>query len=160
MLGFLKPSPTLSEGDVQRTLGLMRWDGVAASALFSLGSGGFMAAYALALGANNLQVGILAALPPMSQVIQLPAILAIERFRVRKATGLPAWFLAQLMWLPIGAVPFLLETPGAPAVAAVIALLALRGLFTPVWVTASVNWMRDIVPENCWARITAAVLRL
>ena len=69
MLGFLKPSPTLSEGDVQRTLRLMRWDNVAAAALFSLGSGGFMAAYALALGANNLQVGILAALPPMSQVV-------------------------------------------------------------------------------------------
>ena len=148
MLGFLKPSPTLSEQDVQRTLRLMRWDNVAAAALFSLGSGGFMAAYALALGANNLQVGLLAALPPMSQVIQLPAILAIERFRVRKAIGLPAWFLAQLMWLPIGAVPFLLETPGAPAVAAVIALLALRGLFGPVWVTASVNWMRDLVPRE------------
>ena len=148
MLGFLRPSPTLSEQDVQRTLRLMRWDNVAAAALFSLGSGGFMAAYALALGANNLQVGLLAALPPMSQVVQLPAILAIERFRVRKAIGLPAWFLAQLMWLPIGAVPFLLETPGAPAVAAVIALLALRGLFGPVWVTASVNWMRDLVPRE------------
>ena len=49
MLGFLKPSSTLSDQDVQRTLRLMRWDSVAASALFSLGSGGFMAAYAQAL---------------------------------------------------------------------------------------------------------------
>ena len=160
MLGFLKPSPTLSEGDVQRTLRLMRWDSVAAGALFSLGSGGFMAAYALALGANNLQVGLLAALPPISQVIQLPAILAIERFRVRKAIGLPAWFLAQLMWLPIGAVPFLLDTPGAPAVAAVIALLALRGLFTPVWVTASVSWMRDLVPRELLGRYYSRRLAL
>ena len=148
MLGFLRPSPTLSEQDAQRALRLMRWDGVAGGAMFSLGSGGFMAAYALALGANNLQVGILAALPPMAQIMQIPAILVIERFRARKAIGLPAWFLAQLMWLPIGAVPFLLDTPGAPAVAAVIALLALRGVFTPVWVTASVNWMRDLVPQE------------
>ena len=49
MLGFLKPSPTLNERNVQRTLRLMRWDSVAARALFSLGSGGFMAAYAQAL---------------------------------------------------------------------------------------------------------------
>ena len=160
MLGFLKPSPTLSEGDVQRALRLMRWDNVAAAALFSLGSGGFMAAYALALGANNLQVGILAALPPMSQVVQLPAILAIERFRARKAIGLPAWFLSQLMWLPIGAVPFLMDTPGAPAVAAVIALLALRGLFNPVWVTASVNWMRDLVPQELLGRYYSRRLAL
>ena len=160
MLGFLKPSPTLSERDVHRTLLMMRWDSVAAAALFSLGSGGFMAAYALALGANNLQVGILAALPPLSQVVQLPAILAIERFRMRKAIGLPAWFLSQLMWLPIGAVPFLLDTPGAPAVAAVIVLLALRGLFNPVWVTASVNWMRDLVPQEILGRYYSRRLAL
>ena len=160
MLGFLKPNPTLSERDIQRSLTLMRWDSVAATALFSLGSGGFMAAYALALGANNLQVGILAALPPLSQVVQVPAILAIERFRVRKAIGLPAWFLSQLMWLPIGAVPFLLETPGAPAVAAVIALLALRGLFNPVWVTVSVNWMRDLVPQELLGRYYSRRLAL
>ena len=113
MFGFLRPSPTLSERDVQRGQFMLRWEGVLSGALFSLGSGGFMAAYALALGANNLQVGILAALPFVFQVLQLPSILVIERFRTRKAIGLPAWIVAQLMWLPIGAVPFILETPGA-----------------------------------------------
>ena len=81
-----------------------------------MGSGGFMAAYALALGANNLQVGILAALPFITQVVQLPAILAVERFHLRKAIGLSAWLLSNLMWLPIGAVPFLINTPGSGAV--------------------------------------------
>ena len=113
--------------------------------MFSLGSGAFMAAYALALGANNLQVGILAALPPVSQVIQLPSILVYEKFKTRKAIGLPAWFLAQLMWVPIGAVPFLIDTPGATAV---IGLLALRGLFTAFWTTASISWLRDLVPRE------------
>ena len=116
--------------------------------MFSLGSGGFMAAYALALGANNLQVGILAALPFVSQVLQLPTILVIEKFRARKAIGVPAWFLAQLTWLPIAAVPFLMDTPGAAAVSAVIALLGLRGVFTSVWLTASTSWMRDLVPRE------------
>ena len=40
-----------------------------------------MAAYALALGANNLQVGILAALPFITQLARLPAILLVERIR-------------------------------------------------------------------------------
>ena len=74
MFGFLRPGPTLSERDIRRGQFLMHWDGVLAGAMFSLGSGGFMAAYTLALGANNLQMGILAALPPVSQVIPLPAI--------------------------------------------------------------------------------------
>ena len=48
-----------------------------------------MAAYALALGANNLQVGILAALPFVSQVIQAPSILVFEKVKSRNAIGLP-----------------------------------------------------------------------
>ena len=116
--------------------------------MFSLGSGGFMAAYALALGANDFQIGILAALPYISQIVQLPVILAVERFRRRKAMGLPAWLLANLMWLPIGAVLFLIDTPGPGAVALVIGLLALRGLFPPVWATVWPIWMRDLVPRQ------------
>ena len=151
MLSFLRPSPTLTNQEVQRSIRLMIWEGVASGAMFSLGSGGFVAAYALALGANNLQVGILAALPFITQVAQLPAILAVERFRMRKAIGVPAICAAQLLWIPIGAVPFLLETPGAPAVAAVIGLMAVRGLFAPVWATAWTSWMRDLVPRNVLA---------
>ena len=99
-------------------------------------------------GANNLQVGILAALPFVTQVAQLPAVLAVERYRVRKAIGVPALLGAHLMWAPIGAVPFFLETPGAAAVAVVILLLALRGLFAPVWATTWTSWMRDLVPQD------------
>ena len=80
-----------------------------------------MAAYALALGANNLQVGVLAALPFVTQLLQLPAILAVERFRARKAMGIPALLATNLMWIPIGAVPFLMDTPGPAAVVVVIA---------------------------------------
>ena len=123
-------------------------DGVASGAMFSLGSGGFMAAYALALGANNLQVGLLAALPFITQIAQLPAILAVERFRRRKLIQFPAMLASQAIWFPIGAVPFLLDTPGAPAVTAVIALLGLRGLFSAVWTTNWTSWMRDLVPQE------------
>ncbi|MYC33625.1 MAG: MFS transporter [Chloroflexi bacterium] len=152
MLGFLRPSPTLTPQETRRSQQLMMWGAVSGGALFSLGSGGFMAAYALALGANNLQVGILAALPPVSQVVQLPAILAVEGFRKRKAIGLPAWFLGQLVWLLIAAVPFVLDTPGSLAISAVIVLLALRGLFNPVWVTAQNSWMRDLIPTELLGR--------
>ncbi len=126
----------------------MTWEGVASGAVFSLGSGGFMAAYALALGANNLQVGIIAALPFITQLARLPAILLVERTRRRKSIEVPALLAAQLLWVPIGAVPFLVDTPGAVAVALVIALMAVRGLLTSIWVTAWTSWMRDLVPRE------------
>ena len=148
MFQMFRPSPTISESDVNRSLGLMVWEGVAAGALFSLGSGGFMAAYALALGANNLQVGIFAALPSITQIARLPSILAVERFRRRKAMGLPALIASHLVWLPIGLVPFMLDTPGSLAVSVVIVFLAIRGLFSSTWATAWTSWMRDLVPTN------------
>ena len=148
MLTFLRPRPTVTQEEAQRSLRFLAWEGLASGAMFSLGGGGFMAAYALALGANNLQVGVLAALPFISQVVRLPAILLLERLRARKALGLPALILSQLSWLPIGAVPFLFDTPGKLAVALVIVFLAVRGLFAPVWVTTSTSWIRDLTPPG------------
>ncbi|MDE2837787.1 MAG: MFS transporter [Chloroflexota bacterium] len=148
MFATLRPSPTLTGGDVRLSLRMMVWESVASGVLFSLGSGGFMAAFALALGANNLQIGLLAALPFVSQAMQVPGILLVERFRTRKAIGLLTLGVSNLFWIPIGAVPFLLQTPSAPAVTMVIVLLAVRGLFSPVWVTAWSSWIRDLVPAQ------------
>ena len=144
----------------------MVYEGIASGAMFSLGSGGFMAAYALALGANNLQVGILAALPFITQVVQLPAILAVERFHLRKAIGLPAWLLSNLMWLPIGAVPFLINTPGSGAVALGSRVVGAAGIVCPGMFTSWASWMRDFVPQQAmggyyaWrlAMITTAII--
>ncbi len=148
MFGFLRPSPTLTEQEVLRSLRHLVWESVASGVMFSLGSGGLMAAYALALGANNLQVGLLAALPFLSQVLQIPAILAVERFRRRKAMGISALLLSHLMWVPIGAVPWLLDTPGSAAVTAAILMMAVRGIFAPVWTTCWTSWVRDLVPRE------------
>ena len=151
MFTFLRPQPTLTERETQRSLRYMDWSGMAAGAMFSLGSGGLMAAYALALGANNLQVGVIAALPFIAQVMRLPAILLVERFRVRKALGWPAFVAMQLVWLPVGLVPFFLDTPGQLAVSLVIIFLGARGVFASLWVTTSNTWLRDLIPPDSLA---------
>ena len=148
MFAFLRPQPTLTERETQRSLRYMDWSGMSAGAMRSLGTGGLMAAYALALGANNLEVGIIAALPFLTQVMRLPAVLLVELFRARKALGWPAFALMQLVWLPIGLVPLLLDTPGKLAVFLVIAFLGVHGTLNSLWVTTSNTWMRDLVPPN------------
>ncbi len=148
MLGFLRPSPTITNDEVRFSLRMMIWEGVTSEALATIQIMGYLAAYALALGANNLQVGIVSAVPFMSLVVQLPAILLIERFRVRKAIGLPAWVLAQLLMIPVAAVPFFVDVPSSLAVTTVIFLLAFRGLFAPLWITAWMSWMHDLVPQK------------
>ena len=148
MFGFLRPSPTLTSAEVRFSLRMMIWEGITSETLATIQVMGYLAAYALALGANNLQVGIVSAMPFASLVVQLPAILLIERFRARKAIGLPAWLLAQLLMIPVAAVPFFIDVPSALAVTTVIFLLALRGLFAPMWITAWMSWMHDLVPQK------------
>ena len=116
--------------------------------MFALASGGFLASFALALGANNLQIGILAALPYITQVIQLPAILAVEKFRRRKALGIPAAYVTNLLWIPAGMVPFVMATPGSVAILALMAVIGFRGIFAATWNTAWVSWMSDLVPKS------------
>ena len=148
MFWFLRPSPTLSNREVRSSLRMMVWEGVTSEALATVSIMGFLAAYALALGANNLQVGIVSGLPFASLIVQIPAILLVERFRVRKAIGLPAWLIAHLLMVPIGAVPFLIDTPNPLAVTLVIVLLSIRGLFAPLWITSWMSWMHDLVPRK------------
>ena len=148
MFAFLQPSPTLTSAEVRSSLRMMIWEGITSETLATLQIMGYLAAYALALGASNLQVGIVSAVPFASLVVQLPAILLIERFRARKAIGLPAWLLAQLLMIPIAAVPFFIDVPSSLAVTTVIFLLAFRGLFAPMWITAWMSWMHDLVPQR------------
>ena len=148
MFGFLRPSPTLTNAEVRSSLRMMIWEGITSEALATIQIMGYLAAFALALGANNLQVGLVSAVPFASLVMQLPAILLIERFRLRKAMGLPAWLLAQLLMIPVAAVPFFIDVPSSLAVTTVIFLLAFRGLFAPMWITAWMSWMHDLVPQQ------------
>ena len=153
MFGFLRPSPTLTNAEVRSSLRMMVLEGITSEALATIQVMGFLAAYALALGANNLQVGIVSAVPFAALVVQLPAILLIERFRVRKAIGLPAWVIAQLFMIPIGAVPFFVGAPGPVAVTTLIVLLGIRGIFAPLWITSWMSWMHDLVPPRLLGRL-------
>jgi hypothetical protein len=83
----------------------------AAGGLEGITSGGFLAA--LALGASNLQIGILTALPFMVQPIQIPAVLLVERLKNRKLIGVSAYFVTHALWIPIALIPLFIGVPSA-----------------------------------------------
>ena len=76
---------------------MQTFEGMASLGFFSITTSGFLAAYALALGANNLQIGILAATPFITQLLQIPIILLVEHLKRRKVIAVPSWFLAQAL---------------------------------------------------------------
>ncbi len=160
LLGFLKPKPTISERDVMLGLRWFTLEGMAALGLFSITTSGFLAAFALALGANNLQIGILAAIPFITQILQLPSIWFVEKFRRRKAIALITWFPAQLLWFPIALIPVFMGTPSERAISLLLIIMATRGLLAAISNCGWNGWIRDLIPQTILGRIFSKRLAL
>ena len=155
LLAFLKPKPTISDRDMNSGVRWLNLEGLVSNALFSIIGSGLLVAFALALGANNLQVGILAALPSLMQVVQLPATWLVERFRRRKAIAVIAFFLAQMVWFPIALIPFFIETPSGGAISLLLILMACRFLFGAITGCSQNSWIRDLIPQEKLGRVFA-----
>ncbi|MDA1018094.1 MAG: hypothetical protein O3A00_27010, partial [Planctomycetota bacterium] len=88
------PKPTISESELSFGMRMLSLQAATSMGFASITSGGIMAAFALVLGANNLQIGALAAIPFVMQLAQLPCVALVERIRRRKLIAVTSWFLA------------------------------------------------------------------
>ncbi len=138
----------------------MNYQAIAASGADGLISGGFLAAFALLLGASNVHIGILTALPPILQPVQLLAVVLIERTRMRKPFAVVSYFIAYAAWIPVALIPFVLEIPNAGAVTLLLVFVALRGVaqafLNPSWI----GWIRDIVPQDVMGSFFSQRMRI
>ena len=144
----LRPVDTLT--DQQRSAGLRwtTWQGVTATTMYSVINNGFLVAYALALGASNFQVGVLAALPFVGHPFQIAALLLVDRLRLRKLITVACWAPSQTIWLLIALIPFFVEAPGGAAVGALLALMGVRSVLVAFVNTGWNSWLRDLVPQS------------
>lgn len=159
-MSFFKPKSTLSEEETTRGLRMMTLEGMASTGFTSITTSGFLAAFALALGANNFQIGILAAIPFIMQPLQIPVILLVEKLRKRKAIAMFAWLVAQLLWFPMALIPIFIKVPGAAAISMLLVLMAIRGVFSAVTNCSWNSWVRDLVPQQILGRYFSRRLAL
>lgn len=130
----------------------MRWsiaDGALATAMGTLTSGVFLTGLALALGATPLQIGILAALPSLATVMQLPGCYLIERFGHRKWLCFWASLAGRLTWLPIIAILLLPSArTGTQAIWLIAVLVALGSSLGSLGGVAWLSWIRELIPDQ------------
>ena len=122
---------------------------------YSITTSGFLAAYALLLGCNNFQIGILAALPFITQPLQIFVIPLVERFRRRKVITLASWIPAQLSWIIIALIPLFLDVPSSSAVVLLLVTIGIRGVFVSVTNCSWNSWLRDLVPQQALGSVFA-----
>jgi len=142
----LKPSQSLTETDVNRGLKLVIGDGLASEAMTTLTGGAFIVAMAILLGANNLQLGLIAALPTLVNLFQLISIWLVRRFNNRRLVTVTCAFLARFPLIIIGIFPLL--WPEWTTIELIIPILFFY-YFSGAIAGASWNsWMKDLVPGH------------
>ena len=102
-----RPVHNFTESQTERGLKLIVFDGLAAEAMTTLTGGTFLVAIAIYLGATDFQIGMLAALPTLTNVFQLFSIWLVQRYNNRKVLVVLANGLARLPLVAIGLLPFL-----------------------------------------------------
>jgi MFS family permease len=148
----LAPQPALSEAERERGIRLLVREAAFSSGGVALTSGVILTAFALHLGASNFWVGLLASAPFLTQLLQLPAILIVERLRARKRIAVITSVVGRLMLVPMAATAF--YTGFAPLLVFLLAQYALCGLGA-IGGCAWNAWIRDLAPEERLGRVFA-----
>ena len=155
---MFKTEETLNETQTQSALKFIIKDGVAAQAMGVLTGGAFLIAFAVKLGASNFVIGLLAAVGPLSQLLQLPSIFLVEKIRNRRLITVIAAGLSRLCWLIIAVSPFIF--PAKIAIAVLLILLIAVSAFGAVAGCSWNSWVRDIIPEKTMGAFFSKRLRI
>lgn len=148
----LDPQPELSEADCARGLRLLVTEAAFSSGGGALTTGVILTAFALHLGASNLMIGLLASAPFLAQLLQLPAIVLVERLRQRKRIAVVTSVVGRLMLGVMAATSFFTgAVPLQIFLAAQVVLCGLGAIGSCAWNA----WLRDLAPEKQLGQVFA-----
>ena len=136
----------LSDQEIERGLRSVIRDGLASQAMATLTGGPFLVALMLKMGASNLAIGLLAAIPPLAQLIQLPSILLIEKIRRRRMISMSASALSRTSWFFIALIPLLF--PMEMGLKLIFVAISFNAVFSAISNSSWNSWMRDLIPED------------
>jgi MFS family permease len=124
-------------------------EGAFANVFINYTGGAFIIGLALFLGANDFQIGLLAAIPFLSQLFQLTSTSVSNRLGGRRKAAIALSAVGRQIWWII---PIILLTNfgwrlGAMLVIVLVSNICIMSI-TPAWI----SWMADIVPERVRGR--------
>jgi len=161
MMRFLRgldPDDSLTRRQVVFGLPWVIRNGLASQVMETLTIGPFLIAYALVFDASNVVIGLLAAIPFLTQFVQLPAVYLVERVRKRRLLSFVFAASSRPMMLVMALAAFM----PSPATALAVLMAGLAGRYgLGAIVGCSWNsWMRDLIPEQSLGRFFARRLML
>lgn len=121
-------------------------EGLAAEAMATFTGGTFLVAMAVLLNASNFQIGLLAALPTLTNIFQLLSIWLVQRYKNRRAISVICSFFARVPLFMIGLLPLLFSK--GTSINVLLFFLFFHYLFTSISGASWNSWIKDVVPEK------------
>lgn len=107
-----------------------------------------MALYLEALGAGGLALGLLAMLPQIAMIVQVPSTFFIERLRGRKGVWFFCALISRLVYIFPVLAAFLPEQHRAVGIPILLISAGVGFFIGQIAVSPWLSWMADLVPEN------------
>ncbi|MGE5539140.1 MAG: MFS transporter [Gemmatimonas sp.] len=137
---------TISQQQLETGLAALVKEGVYAQIAGALTSGVLLIGFAMKLGASNMAVGLLASVPFLAQLCQLPAIALVERLRARRAISVAGLVASRILLIPVALLPVL--GPGPLSLGLLIGGMALSAALGSIAACSWNSWMRDLIPPS------------
>jgi MFS family permease/predicted heme/steroid binding protein len=127
------------------------------SAMFAAMTSTFLSAFALALGADNIYIGLLSSIPLLFWTLaQMPSAKLVERIGSRKSITFTSITLSRLMWVLIILIPFMNLHGNLMFLLLFVTISSLlHGMSNPAWT----SWMGDLVPQKIRGKYFGARMR-
>lgn len=155
-MAWYTPTAEITDEDREKGLKVLYWESLSAHAMTLLVTGAFLPGMALALGAGNFTIGVLASFAPIAQMAQIPAILLIEKVGLRKLITVLFQLASRLSLVGAAVVPFFV--PEDYQVISFSVLMILFFLGSSFSGCSRASLIKDLVPEKSRGAILASRL--
>lgn len=146
MTPALAPTTDIAPAQLREGGRRLMVDAAFATLVGTLNSGVVLVAYALMLGASSTVIGVLAAIPFLTQLLQAPAVVLLERVRSRRRVAIASLFVARLALPVMAALGFLQDRQLALWILVVAETLHCG--FNAFAGCAWNSWIRDLIPDQ------------
>jgi hypothetical protein len=157
LFGIFETQERLDANDTARGIRLLTINGVCSMATGALQGGIFLSAFALAIGASNYEIGMLATIGFASQLMQIPGLYLVQKFGKRRGITVISSGVSRLLWVFILLIPVLFVDQG---VSFLLFWLGLASMTMAVCLPSWNSLLRDTVPSDRMGQVFSRRLAL
>lgn len=155
-MSWYTPVAQLTPEDREKGLKVLTWESLSGNAMTLLVTGAFLPGMALALGAGNFMIGLLASFAPIAQMSQIPAILLVEKIGLRKLITVVFVTISRVFLIAAALTPFVApESLKVPLFITFMVIFFLGGAFSG---SSWGSMLKDLIPPAQLGSVLAARL--